>query len=281
MSSNISSHAAPATTTPLQILSSAPVPDSEIMIIDSAEIAEPTEPDTIPVTSKPLSAKALGKQPAKPNQVRQASNSRQASQALSIAETSESTTPDPAPGGSWHAKPWQAEGLLYYIKIVEELVRNGFITTGNCKKLAGQAGVRDVFLREERDMNLSRSANVEAILGQSRGKIEEEECEGCAEGMGLFTFCVTVEGMFKGSCTNCHFGSKASGCSFRQDEGEKKPKRSAKKAGIVCEGEESVARGAKGRKRRQVDLPERFRKVGTLLSCLAEEFMNIADELEE
>ena len=51
-------------------------------------------------------------------------------------------------------------------------MRNGFITTGNCKKLAGQAGVRDVFLREERDMNLSRSANVEAILGQSRGKIE-------------------------------------------------------------------------------------------------------------
>ena len=47
MSSNISSYAAPATTTPLQILSSAPVPDSEIMIINSAEIAEPTKPDTV------------------------------------------------------------------------------------------------------------------------------------------------------------------------------------------------------------------------------------------
>ena len=51
-------------------------------------------------------------------------------------------------------------------------MHNGFITTVNCKKLVCQAGVRDVFLREERDMNLSRSANVEAILGQSKGKIE-------------------------------------------------------------------------------------------------------------
>ena len=111
------------------------------MIIDSAGIAEPTEPDTTLVISKPLSAKALGQQPAKPNQVRQASNSRQASQVLSIAETSESTTPDRAQGRSWHAKPGQAEGLLYEIKIVEALERNRFITTGNCQKLAGQAGV--------------------------------------------------------------------------------------------------------------------------------------------
>lgn len=54
-------------------------------------------------------------------------------------------------------------------------------------------------------MNLQGSANGEAILGQSRGGIEGGECEGCLERMRLFTICVTVEGMFKYSCTSCHF----------------------------------------------------------------------------
>ena len=36
----------------------------------------------------------------------------------------------------------------------------------------------------------------------------------------------------------------------------------------MCEEIESVAMGARGRKRRHVGLPERFRKVGKLLSYL-------------
>ena len=74
---------------------------------------------------------------------------------------------------------------------------------------------------------------MEAILGRSRGKMEKEECEGCAERMRLFTIYVPVEGMFKGSCTNYHFGSKASKCSFRQDEGEKNLKEVQKRQ-ILC-----------------------------------------------
>ena len=40
------------------------------------------------------------------------------------------------------------------------MVCNGSTTSGNCKKLLAQEGVRDVYLRGERDMNLGRTANV-------------------------------------------------------------------------------------------------------------------------
>lgn len=160
--------------------------------------------------------------------------------------------------------------------MVEGLVQTGYITTGNCKKLLALEGVRNVFLRGERELYLQRPTNVEAVLGQSRGELEEVECKACAAGGGPFTTCVTVEGMFGGSCTNCHHGSKASRCSLRQFA---PVKRSAKEASIGYEGEEDSGRGARGRKRKQVDLNERFRKIGTLLGYLAEEFMHVAEEL--
>lgn len=54
-----------------------------------------------------------------------------------------------------------------------------------------------------------------------------------------------------------------------------------KRAGIECEGEGSIATSARARKRKQVDIHDRFRKIGTLLGYLAVEFNHIADELEE
>ena len=209
------------------------------MIIDSTETSQTStfaEPENTPVNaeiSKPLSAKAQGKQPAKMSQdprlyqdpeTRQGFETRQAHQALSIAETFGASTQNRTPGASW-----PVDGLFYEIKEVEGVVRNGFTTSGNCKKLLAQEGVREVYLRGERDMKLGRTANVEAILGQSRGAMEGQECDGCAEGIGPFTTCVTAEGMFGGSCTNCHFGSRGKKCSFRSEETEKRPKRSAKK----------------------------------------------------
>lgn len=265
-STSSSSDITPPATTSLTVLPSAPpsLPDSEIMIIDSTETTK-TSTLTEPTNVKPLSTKAQGKQPAE-----QPSKPSQARQARSVAETFMTTTPDPTP-----------EGLFFDVREAEVLVRTQYVTTANCKKLLSQEGVRDVFLRWERDMNMQRSVNVEAILGQSRGEMEGEECVGCAGGLGLFTSCITVEGMFSGSCTNCHFGSKGAKCSFRQKTGVK---RGAKEASIGEQEEEGYgrgARGARGRKRKQVDVPERFRRVGTLLSYLAEEFMDIADALEE
>lgn len=155
-------------------------------------------------------------------------------------------------------------------------MHTGYITTGNCKKLFAQEGVRDVILRDARELHLGRPTNVEAVLGQSRGVMEVEEYKGCAGGGGPFTTCVTVQGMFGGSCTNCQFGSKAAKCSLRKSE---PVKRSAKEASIGWENEEDYGRGARSRKRKQVDLNERFRKIGTLLGYLAEEFMHIAEKL--
>lgn len=156
-------------------------------------------------------------------------------------------------------------------------MRNNFQTTGNCKKLLAKPGVREVFLREEKELNLQRSANVEAILGQSRGEIEEEECNGCAESGGSFTDCVTVEGILQGICTNCHFGSRGVKCSFRPQPSGKS---AAKKANLESEEDEDYGRSVKGRKKRNIDLPERFTNVGTLMNCLAEEFRQIAKTLE-
>lgn len=118
-------------------------------------------------------------------------------------------------------------------------------------------------------------------MGQSRGAIEGQEYDRCAEGIGPFTSCVTVEGMFGGSCTNCHFGSRGKKCSFRYEETEKRPKRSTKRAGIECKDEGSIASSERARKRKQVNMYNRFRKIGTFLAYLAEEFNHIADELEE
>ena len=83
-------------------------------------------------------------------------------------------------------------------------------------------------------------------------------------------------GMFGGSCTNCQFRSKAAKCSLRKSEPVKK---STKEASIGWEEDKDYGNSARSRKRKQVDLNERFRKIGTLSGYLAEEFMHVAEEL--
>ena len=75
--------------------------------------------------------------------------------------------------------------------------------------------VREVDMRVGKVPTFARSANQEAILGQSRGVEKYEGCEKCEEGEGPFTSCVTVAGEFSGSCSNCHYNSMGATCSFR------------------------------------------------------------------
>jgi hypothetical protein len=168
-------------------------------------------------------------------------------------------------------------GIIYEVREAEFVVRNKFITTASCKKLLELPGLKEIFLREKKELNLQRSANVEAVLAQSRGETEVEECKGCGEGGGPFTNCVTMEGMLQGSCTNCHFGSRGAKCSFRP---KPSAKRVAREANLESEEEEDYGRNVRGRKRRNISLQERFRNVGTLMGYLAEEFKQIAEALE-
>lgn len=104
---------------------------------------------------------------------------------------------------------------IQHDSVAETLVLGRAITTATAKKLVNMEGVRPVILRDDRRLNTVRPVNVEAILGYSRGESEYNECANCAEGKGPFEECVTVSGMFGGSCTNCHYNSKGKQCSFR------------------------------------------------------------------
>jgi len=261
MSSNTSSQKRPPATTPPPVRFSvhlvAPVLDSAIMIIDSGEIAGLS-------SGKPsISQLAISK----------TSSAKITHQAMPSAETSGATSPV---AESWHAKLLKT-GVLYAILQVDVVVQNNFQITGNCKKLLARRDVREVFVREDKELNLERSANVEPTLGHSRGEIEEEECNGCAKCGGPFTDCVTVEGILQGSCRSCHFSSSGVKGSFRI-----KPSRkwAEKEANMESEKDEDYGRSVRGRKKRNINLTECFGNIGTLMNCLAEEFMQIAKALE-
>ena len=83
--------------------------------------------------------------------------------------------------------------------------------------------IRGVELREgktAKDLSWSRIANHDAILGYTRGIVEEDVCKHCEQGGGPFAECVTVPGEFTKSCTNCHYNSNGKQCSFRAGKGK-------------------------------------------------------------
>jgi hypothetical protein len=58
---------------------------------------------------------------------------------------------------------------------------------------------------------------MEAFLAQMVGTEHvTDPCAHCAPGSGVFAECVTVDGLFGGSCANCHYGSEGACCSFRK-----------------------------------------------------------------
>jgi len=85
-------------------------------------------------------------------------------------------------------------------------------------RLKASARVRDVVLRPEKqakDIVWNRIANHEAILGHTRGILQDRPCKTCEQMIGPFADCVAVTGEFLGSCTNCHYNSCGKRCSFR------------------------------------------------------------------
>ncbi|PUU81420.1 hypothetical protein B9Z19DRAFT_1122177 [Tuber borchii] len=122
-------------------------------------------------------------------------------------------------------------------------------------RLKASARVRDVVLRPEKqakDIVWNRIANHEAILGHTRGILQDKPCKTCEQMIGPFADCVAVTGEFLGSCTNCHYNSCGKRCSFRlpaHTPGSKR-KRSVSDAsfaepGNACEPTPKTAKTAK------------------------------------
>jgi hypothetical protein len=65
-------------------------------------------------------------------------------------------------------------------------------------------------------LNLARIGNREAILAQSVGAPAPSPCSFCAKDGGPWTSCMVVDGFFRDSCANCHFGGCSIKCTLHQ-----------------------------------------------------------------
>jgi hypothetical protein len=84
-------------------------------------------------------------------------------------------------------------------------------------RLVTVAPVRAATVRDGRVEILNRNGNIEALMAQRTGTAHPNRpCLHCAGGAGVWTECVTVNGLFGGSCANCHYGSEGARCSFRK-----------------------------------------------------------------
>lgn len=88
-------------------------------------------------------------------------------------------------------------------------------TTRTMIGLSALVPARVPVLRSGRTLNITRPANMEALLGQYTGQVNAAACTHCAGGAGSWTECVSVPGFFGGSCASCHYGSEGSRCSLR------------------------------------------------------------------
>jgi Protein of unknown function (DUF3716) len=57
---------------------------------------------------------------------------------------------------------------------------------------------------------------MEAYLGQLTGPENANACSHCRKGAGIWVLCVSVEGFFGGSCSNCHYNNEGVRCSLRK-----------------------------------------------------------------
>jgi hypothetical protein len=76
--------------------------------------------------------------------------------------------------------------------------------------------LREPETRPGRETHLYRDANIEAVLAQSTGQINDPECAHCAQGSGVWASCVSVPGSSLGSCANCHYNNEGNRCSLRK-----------------------------------------------------------------
>ena len=94
--------------------------------------------------------------------------------------------------------------------------------TATCSKIQSLNIVRGIRLRPGKVLRglAKGQANLESVLGQQRGEVKggPDACHHCQLSRGPFEECVTVDGMLNQSCTNCHYNSEGSRCSFRSTQ---------------------------------------------------------------
>ncbi|KAH0608365.1 uncharacterized protein H6S33_001499 [Morchella sextelata] len=181
--------------------------------------------------------------------------------------------------GRLDAKPSETHPIQYHESAAEALVMGGVTNTATAKKLASMDWIRPVMVKEDRGLNMARPVNVEAILGYSRGELSESVCDCCTDGKGPFIECVTVQGMFAGSCTNCHYNSQGKYCNFRP---EIKPReRSAPIASSSTVTAEGADRHRRVAKRKRSTTKEKWRRLLIAVEGVADAIENIMDEMED
>ena len=93
------------------------------------------------------------------------------------------------------------------------------------KAMAKMKLLRGVEFRSGRnEINIFQIYNSEAALAYTRGQVRESisACQSCLRGNGPFAKCVVIQGYMKGSCSNCHYNSERSRCSFYNGNGRKR-----------------------------------------------------------
>ncbi|KAH0613058.1 uncharacterized protein H6S33_009438 [Morchella sextelata] len=198
-----------------------------------------------------------------------------------ITKPSDSGTPAAkiSESGRLGTKPSETRPIQYHESAAEALVMGGVTNTATAKKLASIDWIRPVMVKEDRGLNMARPVNVEAILGYSRGELAEAVCDCCTDSKGPFIECVTVQGMFAGSCTNCHYNSQGKYCNFRP---EIKPReRSAPIASsstVTAEGADRYRRVAK---RKRSTTKEKWLRLLIAVEGVADAIEDIMDEMED
>jgi Protein of unknown function (DUF3716) len=90
------------------------------------------------------------------------------------------------------------------------------LSSGLLRQLAVMPRLRGIHLRYGRSMLLARTVSHEGALGYTRGEVSDEACTACQRNGGPFLLCVVLEGKMMGACTNCHYASRSTRCSFRK-----------------------------------------------------------------
>lgn len=80
-------------------------------------------------------------------------------------------------------------------------------------KLATLPVIGEVVLRCGANFTGNSVIGQESFLAQAAGTRNKPACRSCAKAAGPFAKCVSVEGVFKGSCANCHYQFKT--CSLQ------------------------------------------------------------------
>lgn len=149
-----------------------------------------------------------------------ATNTRSAALAAASSSSASSSAPAAAAAAADAAdaadaaSPWSSPDPEAYHP-VQALPPSTTTPSAAFTALAAMPPLRVANLRRERAMDLGRTSNREAFLGQCVGVASATPCGHCARSLGPWDSCVVVAGQFGGSCANCHFNNEGRRCSLR------------------------------------------------------------------